>query len=332
MLFRSWPFFTRGWQSVVNRSPNMWTLIGLGTGAAYVYSLAATVAPQAFPDSFISMGRVAVYFEAAAVIISLTLLGQVMELKARSQTSAATKSLLGLAPKTARRIRPDGTEEDVALTHVHIGDLLRIRPGEKVPVDGVVTEGGSAVDESMLTGEPLPVSKRVGDKVIGATLKRHAPHQLISYHPFGRTVTTDWFKDAAWIDFHLFTSGHRRYDQDTDGRKYGEDNWRYVLEARAAAPSGARQAQRRNRGHSLVSSLASTVLPVRSAEASGRSLHPGMQQTKRNGCASSHQRRHEARTALKTLRLSPPSRNGARSRMSQQVQQIRNSADVGFMI
>ena len=170
VLWAGWPFFTRGWQSVVNRSPNMWTLIGLGTGAAYVYSVAATIAPQAFPDSFISMGRVAVYFEAAAVIISLTLLGQVMELKARSQTSAAIKSLLGLAPKTARRIGPDGTEEDVALTHVHIGDLLRIRPGEKVPVDGVVTEGGSAVDESMLTGEPLPVSKRVGDKVIGATL------------------------------------------------------------------------------------------------------------------------------------------------------------------
>jgi Cu+-exporting ATPase len=170
VLWAGWPFFVRGWQSLVNRSPNMWTLIGLGTGAAYVYSVAATIAPQAFPDSFISMGRVAVYFEAAAVIISLTLLGQVMELKARSQTSAAIKSLLGLAPKTARRIRPDGTEEDVALTHVHIGDLLRIRPGEKVPVDGVVTEGGSAVDESMLTGEPLPVSKRVGDKVIGATL------------------------------------------------------------------------------------------------------------------------------------------------------------------
>jgi Cu+-exporting ATPase len=170
VLWAGWPFFTRGWQSLVNRSPNMWTLIGLGTGAAYVYSVAATVAPQAFPDSFISMGRVAVYFEAAAVIISLTLLGQVMELKARSQTSAAIKSLLGLAPKTARRIRTDGTEEDVALTHVHIGDILRIRPGEKVPVDGVVTEGSSAVDESMLTGEPMPVSKRVGDKVIGATL------------------------------------------------------------------------------------------------------------------------------------------------------------------
>ncbi len=170
VLWAGWPFFSRGWQSLVNRSPNMWTLIGLGTGAAFVYSVVATVAPQVFPDSFISMGRVAVYFEAAAVIISLTLLGQVLELKARSQTSAAIKSLLGLAPKTARRIRADGTEEDVPLTHVHVGDVLRVRPGEKVPVDGVVIEGGSSVDESMLTGEPMPVSKRVGDKVIGATL------------------------------------------------------------------------------------------------------------------------------------------------------------------
>ena len=170
VLWAGWPFFTRGVQSLIHRSPNMWTLIGLGTGAAFVYSVAATVAPQVFPASFIAMGRVAVYFEAAAVIISLTLLGQVMELKARSQTSAAIKSLLGLAPKTARRIREDGTEEDVALTHVHIGDVLRVRPGEKVPVDGVVTEGSSAVDESMLTGEPIPVSKRVGDKVIGATI------------------------------------------------------------------------------------------------------------------------------------------------------------------
>ncbi len=170
VLWAGWPFFSRGWQSVVNRSPNMWTLIGLGTGAAFVYSVVATVTPQVFPDSFISMGRVAVYFEAAAVIISLTLLGQVLELKARSQTSAAIKSLLGLAPKTARRIRADGTEEDVPLTHVHVGDVLRVRPGEKIPVDGEVTEGGSSVDESMLTGEPMPVSKRVGDKVIGATL------------------------------------------------------------------------------------------------------------------------------------------------------------------
>ncbi|MDO8321249.1 heavy metal translocating P-type ATPase [Rhodoferax sp.] len=170
MLWAGWPFFTRGWQSVVNRSLNMWTLISLGTGAAFVYSVVATVAPQVLPASFISMGRVAVYFEAAAVIISLTLLGQLLELKARSQTSAAIKSLLGLAPKTARRIRVDGAEEDVPLSEVHVGDVLRVRPGEKVPVDGMVTEGGSAVDESMLTGEPLPVNKRVGDKVIGATL------------------------------------------------------------------------------------------------------------------------------------------------------------------
>lgn len=173
VLWAGWPFFFRGFQSIVNRSPNMWTLIGLGTGAAFIYSLVATLAPQVFPNSFIAMGRVAVYFEASAVIISLTLLGQVLELKARSQTSAAIKSLLGLAPKTARRIRPDGSEEDVPLTHVHVGDLLRIRPGEKVPADGVVTEGSSAIDESMLTGEPVPVSKRVGDMVIGATLNTH---------------------------------------------------------------------------------------------------------------------------------------------------------------
>lgn len=170
VLWAGWPFFTRGWQSVLHRSPNMWTLISLGTGAAFIYSVVATLMPQVFPNSFISMGRVAVYFEAAAVIISLTLLGQVLELKARSQTSAAIKSLLGLSPKTARRINADGKEEDIPLTNVHVGDLLRIRPGEKVPVDGSVTEGSSAVDESMLTGEPVPVTKRVGDKVIGATL------------------------------------------------------------------------------------------------------------------------------------------------------------------
>jgi Cu+-exporting ATPase len=170
VLWAGWPFFVRGVQSVRLRSPNMWTLIGLGTGAAFVYSVVATLAPSVFPASFQAMGRVAVYFEAAAVIISLTLLGQILELKARSQTSAAIKSLLGLAPKTARRIGADGSEEDVPLTHVHVGDLLRVRPGEKVPVDGVVTEGASAVDESMLTGEPVPVSKRPGDKLIGATL------------------------------------------------------------------------------------------------------------------------------------------------------------------
>ena len=170
VLWAGQPFFLRGWQSIINRSPNMWTLISLGTGAAFIYSTVATLAPGVFPDTFMSMGRIAVYFEAAVVIISLTLFGQMLELKARSQTSAAIKSLLGLAPKTARRISEDGTEEDIPLTHVHEGDRLRVRPGEKVPVDGVVEEGASSLDESMLTGEPLPVSKRPGDKVIGATM------------------------------------------------------------------------------------------------------------------------------------------------------------------
>jgi len=170
VLWAGLPFFVRGWQSVVNRSPNMWTLIGLGTGAAFIYSTVATVAPGIFPETFMSMGRASVYFEAAVVIISLTLLGQMLELRARSQTSAAIKSLLGLAPKTARRINKDGTEEDVPLNYVHEGDRLRVRPGEKVPVDGTVEEGNSSLDESMLTGEPLPVSKRPGDKVIGATM------------------------------------------------------------------------------------------------------------------------------------------------------------------
>jgi len=170
VLWAGWPFFVRGAQSVIRRSPNMWTLISLGTGAAFIYSAVATIAPGVFPASFVSMGRVAVYFEAAVVIISLTLLGQLLELKARAKTSAAIKSLLGLSPKTARRVQPDGSEEDIPLANVHEGDSLRVRPGEKVPVDGVVIEGSSALDESMLTGEPLPVSKRVGDQLIGATL------------------------------------------------------------------------------------------------------------------------------------------------------------------
>ena len=170
VLWAGWPFFERGAQSIRNRSPNMWTLIAIGTGAAFIYSVVATLAPNVFPAAFQSMGRVAVYFEAAAVIISLTLLGQILELKARSQTSAAIKSLLGLAPKTARRINSDGTEVDIPLNHVHVGDKLRVRPGEKLPVDGVVTDGESPVDESMLTGEPIPVTKRVGDSVIGATM------------------------------------------------------------------------------------------------------------------------------------------------------------------
>ncbi|TCT07025.1 copper-transporting P-type ATPase [Paralcaligenes ureilyticus] len=169
VLWAGWPFFVRGAQSIRNMSPNMWTLISLGTGAAYAYSVVATVAPQVFPAAFFDMGRVSVYFEAAAAIISLTLFGQMLELKARSQTSQAIKSLMGLAPKTARRINPDGSEEDIPLAHVHVGDKLRVRPGEKVPVDGLVLEGSSAIDESMLTGEPVPVTKRAQDKLIGAT-------------------------------------------------------------------------------------------------------------------------------------------------------------------
>lgn len=171
VLWAGLPFFIRGFQSVVNRSPNMWTLIGLGTGAAYIYSVVATVAPQLFPAAFKGMnGHVGIYFEAAAVIISLTLFGQLLELKARSQTSAAIKSLLGLAPKTARRINENGQEEDVPLDQVHVGDILRVRPGEKVPVDGVVVNGTSSVDESMITGEPIPTRKETGDHVVGATL------------------------------------------------------------------------------------------------------------------------------------------------------------------
>ena len=170
VLWAGWPFFARGLQSVRNRSPNMWTLIGSGVAAAYGYSIVATFAPGVFPAAFLAHGgQIGVYYEAAAVIISLTLLGQILELRARAQTSAAIKSLMSLAPKTARRILADGSEEDIPLTHVHLDDLLRVRPGEKVPVDGVVTEGSSAVDEAMLTGEAMPVSKHPGDKVIGAT-------------------------------------------------------------------------------------------------------------------------------------------------------------------
>ena len=170
VLWAAWPFFERCAASIATRNPNMWTLIGIGVGAAYAYSVVATVAPGVFPHEFGHGGRVAVYFEAAAVIVSLTLMGQLLELRARSQTSAAIRALLGLAPKTARRIRADGGEEDIELSHVHVGDLLRVRPGEKVPVDGVVTEGRSSVDESMVTGEPLAVEKAAGERLIGATI------------------------------------------------------------------------------------------------------------------------------------------------------------------
>ncbi len=171
VLWGGWPFFVRAWQSLVNRSLNMFTLIGLGVAVAYAYSVVAELVPGIFPPSFRDEGgKVGVYFEAAAAITTLVLLGQVLELKARSRTSAAIKALLGLAPKTARRIRPDGTEEDVPLDRVQPGDRLRVRPGEKVPVDGSVKEGRSAVDESMVTGEPIPVEKNPGDRLIGATV------------------------------------------------------------------------------------------------------------------------------------------------------------------
>jgi Cu+-exporting ATPase len=171
VLWGGWPFFVRGWASVVSRRLNMFTLIALGTGAAYAFSVVATLAPGAFPAAFRDhAGRAPVYFEAAAVITTLVLLGQVLELRARSQTSGAIKALLGLAPKSARRLRDDGNEEDVPLDQIQVGDRLRVRPGEKVPVDAVVLEGSSPVDESMVTGEPIPVEKGPGDRVVVGTV------------------------------------------------------------------------------------------------------------------------------------------------------------------
>ena len=170
-LWAAWPFYVRAVQSVIHRSLNMFTLIGLGVSVAYVYSLIGALVPGMFPASFRSeSGEVGVYFEAAGVIVTLILLGQVLELRARSRTGAAIRGLLGLAPKTARKINEDGTEEDVPLDVVRVGDRLRVRPGERVPVDGVVLEGASNIDESMVTGEPMPVQKQSGDKVVGATI------------------------------------------------------------------------------------------------------------------------------------------------------------------
>ena len=171
VLWGGWPFFVRGWQSVVTRNLNMFTLIGLGVSVAYGYSVVAALAPGIFPASFRhASGAVDVYFEAATVIVTLVLLGQVLELRARDRTGAAIRALLGLAPKSARRVNEDGTEEDVPLDLVHPGDRLRVRPGEKVPVDGVVVVGSSSIDEAMITGEPIPVEKNPGDRVIGATV------------------------------------------------------------------------------------------------------------------------------------------------------------------
>lgn len=172
VLWGGAPFFIRFWQSLKSRNLNMFTLIGLGVGVAYIYSLVAILFPEIFPASFQDSmtGKVGLYFEAASVIVTLVLLGQVLELKARGQTSAAIKALLGLAPKTARIIHADGSEEDVSMDTIHVGDQLRVRPGEKIPVDGIVVSGLSSVDESMVTGEPMPVEKTIGEKVVGATI------------------------------------------------------------------------------------------------------------------------------------------------------------------
>jgi Cu+-exporting ATPase len=171
VVWGGWPFFVRGYKSVINRSPNMFTLIGLGTGVAFVYSVIASLFPGIFPASFRDeSGEVGVYFEAAAMIVTLVLLGQVLELRARGKTGAAIRALLGLAPKTARRVNADGSEKDIPLDDVQVGDELRVRPGEKVPVDGVVVDGSSSIDESMITGEPIPVEKSEGESVVGATV------------------------------------------------------------------------------------------------------------------------------------------------------------------
>ncbi|MBC7148914.1 MAG: copper-translocating P-type ATPase [Rhizobium sp.] len=173
VLWAGWPFFKRGWQSVLTRHLNMFTLIAMGTGVAWVYSVVATLLPGIFPETFrADEGAVAIYFEAAAVITVLVLLGQVLELRAREQTGGAIRALLDLAPKTARRVSPDGSDEDIGLDAVAVGDRLRVRPGEKVPVDGSLLEGRSSVDESMITGESMPVTKVVGSKLIGGTMNQ----------------------------------------------------------------------------------------------------------------------------------------------------------------
>jgi len=189
VLWAGWLFFVRAWASLVNRSLNMFTLIALGTGTAYVYSVAGTVAPGLFPESFRTHGgEVGLYFEAAAIITVLVLLGQVLELRARSRTSSAIRALLNLAPPTARRVRPDATEEDVPLEAVQAGDLLRVRPGERIPVDGVVLEGASAVDESMVTGEPIPVEKVPGSRVTGGTVNGTGTFVMRAEHVGSETL------------------------------------------------------------------------------------------------------------------------------------------------
>ena len=172
-LWAALPFFRRGWDSLVNRSPNMWTLITLGVAAAYLYSLVATFLPEIFPEVYRMGGMVGTYYEAAVVIVALVFVGQVLELRARERTGDAIKALLNLAPKTARRILTDGTEYDAPLENIMVGDRLRLRPGDAVPVDGTVIEGSTSIDESMITGEPLPVEKAAGDMVTGATINKN---------------------------------------------------------------------------------------------------------------------------------------------------------------
>jgi P-type Cu+ transporter len=189
VLWAGWPVFKRFWASLRKMSPNMWTLIGIGVGAAYLYSVVATLAPGIFPAAFRGPdGQVEVYYEAAAVIIALVLLGQVLEIRARERTSGAIKALLGLAPKTARRVQDDGSDEEVPLDQVAAGDHLRVRPGDKIPVDGEVVEGRSAVDESMLTGEPVPVEKTKGDPVSGGTLNQSGSFILRAERVGGETM------------------------------------------------------------------------------------------------------------------------------------------------
>ncbi|HFL3389828.1 TPA: HAD-IC family P-type ATPase, partial [Legionella pneumophila] len=183
VLWCGWPFFLRGWQSLKARQLNMFTLIAMGIGVAWVYSVVAVFFPGLFPVAFRSQeGVVSVYFEAAAVITTLVLLGQVLELKAREQTGSAIRALLKLAPENAHRIKEGGSEEEITLDQVEVGDLLRVRPGEKIPVDGEIQEGHSFVDESMVTGEPMPVAKEIGDKVIGATINQTGSFIMKALH------------------------------------------------------------------------------------------------------------------------------------------------------
>jgi Cu+-exporting ATPase len=197
VLWAGWPFFARGAQSLVTRNLNMFTLIALGTGVAWLYSVVATLAPGAFPPAFRDAhGAVAVYFEAAAVITVLVLLGQVLELRAREQTSGAIRALLDLAPKTARRVTDQGSDEEVPLEHVAVGDRLRVRPGEKVPVDGELIEGHSMLDESMVTGESLPVSKDIGAKVIAGTINRSGGFVMRAEKS---AATLCWLRSCRWL-------------------------------------------------------------------------------------------------------------------------------------